>query len=233
MANIYGSDSGSNGASQNSCVSGAQFYVGKLGENVTISDGGHFNYTLATQLLKTPGNKVYGYWYLHGAADPAASNYPSMYAYGQAQGNLAIQAKNQQSAYINGLSIFADIETLNSNWSSSNVQGNRDIINGFFSTSIYVGPYSAPCAWQQITGSVDWMPTLPSNWAGSAWTSQYNYGSQDPGCIDGNWSNWIYNAACGTQQKVAQGFGNFTPVFWQYAIDVSGRDLDIAWTLPS
>ncbi|MEW6274888.1 MAG: hypothetical protein AB1556_07215 [Bacillota bacterium] len=236
--NYYGSDSGQDGNPQNPCSTDPQFYIGKIGENLTIGDFGHFNYTLAHNLLNTPGNKVYGYWFVHGPLDSNANNYPTPYDYGRAQGLKAKQARDQfaQNGHLNGLTIFADIEQ-HSTWSSSDFAANQAVINGFLSAYNYAGPYSAPCAWQDITGSVEWRPDLPADWAGSAWTYQYNYGSQDPGCIDGNWSNWEYNAPCGSTKKVMQGFGGFAPAIWQYAIDVSvggGRlcDWDIAWVLP-
>ena len=50
------------------------------------------------------------------------------------------------------------------------------MINGFLSKEshgtnpVYIGIYSNPCKWEQITGSVSWAPTLPYNWSGAAWT---------------------------------------------------------------
>lgn len=237
MANYYGSDSGWNGAPQNPCAVNPQFYIGRIGINLTANNE-YFNSSLAQELLQSTGNKVYGYWFIYGPDSPEAQNYETPYEYGQAQGMKAKNTRDTkiQNAEMNGLGLFGDVEGKpGQNYWSSDLQANQDVINGFLSVDEYFGLYSAPCAWQDITGSVDWYPTLHSTWKGSAWTFQKNYG-YDPGCIDGNWSNWIYNAPCPTSETVAQGFGNLTPVFWQYATNIPEGDylldLVISWTLP-
>lgn len=84
---------GSDGNSPVSPCSGeGLFYIGKMGENLTVcTSSGCGGYVMAfdtstAQTVNNGGGRTYGYWALHGPNDPAAANYSTPYAYGQAQG---------------------------------------------------------------------------------------------------------------------------------------------------
>lgn len=233
----FGSDSGSDGGPQNPCASGTQFYIGKIGENLTAGATSYFNYTLAHQLLQTPGNMVYGYWFVHGPNDSEASKYSSLYAYGQAQADLALGNRATMARYgnLNGLTVFADIEH-HPTWNLNDQAANQQVINGFLSRSTSFGIYTGPCAWLDITGSVTWQPTFASGANPVLWTEHYSYGSSPPACGQIAWGTAL-NATCGSTQKAAQGVASLTPTIWQYAqdVNVSGTlcDWDVASSLPA
>lgn len=225
----FGSDSGWDGGPQNPHASGTQFYIGRLGYGLSV-DTDYFNRTLAQNLLETPGNKVYGYWYVLGPEAEEAANYATPYDFGVAQGTAANLTRADYLRYglINGQTVFADIEHDPSWGSDSNA--NRQVINGFLSKLSYPGVYSAPCAWQDITGSLTWKPSKTP----VIWTSQYNWGSVDPGAVTWKVDS---NPYCGSTTQAAQGFAGLTPTIWQYAINVVingyNVDFDIASSLPT
>lgn len=233
---------GSDGNSPVSPCSGeGLFYIGKMGENLTVcTSSGCGGYVMAfdtstAQTVNNGGGRTYGYWALHGPNDPAAANYSTPYAYGQAQGSNAISGKQAWASYVNGLTVFADVEQPGSLGWGTNYTANQQVINGFLDTvhGYYgtVGLYSSPCAWQGIAGAVGWVP----NDSPVEWTSELNYAT-DPGCaaIQSGWG-YYYNAACGSSYQGAQGFASIVPTLWQYTTNGGGKgyDWDVASSLPS
>jgi|GEM_PF-3037836 len=228
------------------------FYIGKLGENLTICSStscgtsgyqNAWNDTTASDVLNASG-AVYGYWALHGPADKP-STYSTYPAYGAAQADQAITAlQNRTTAgQMNRLTIFADVEqpdnlgwlstnTGNTTTNASNAADNQDVINGFLDAiwNMYatVGVYSSPCAWSGITGAVSWVP----NDSPVAWTNELSYALQYiPTCaaLEAGWG-YYYNDICNATDDNAQGFASIVPTIWQYT--QANGDLDVASALP-
>ena len=167
----FGSDTDSNSASQPGTT--ASYYIGQLGFTTSVGFnaqgqvpyqcGNSFDSAIATQVGKMA---TFGYYTLVG---PDSNNIDdNAYLWGYLQGLAAGWCYYQNRSFINGINIFADVETGNlgwytgeqgqpSNWGTQNVE----VIQGFLdavsaSQGVSPGLYMGLYAYNELTPGAQW-----------------------------------------------------------------------------
>jgi hypothetical protein len=211
------------------------FYIGKLGGGVSQSNA--FNATAASLAGAT---QTYMYWDVEGPASVNNTNHLAPYQWGVAQANAAYNAwlGDIYASYVQGVTIFGDVESSNYGYSGTTQADNQKVLqgwldqiksfaNGGFTNGIYTGP-------------IDW-----SNLLGTGYRPTRNFVLWITGCnTDAGSGNPCSQSASTTEANVQQlvnsniggeVFGGSQMVIWQYwASGSSGcGDYDVAIESPA
>lgn len=110
-----------------------QFYIGELGYGQCSNCGPCGGACFDTQTATAAGYAyTYGYWGLEGPGSKPG-NISTNYDWGIAQGNSAVSnwQTGPYASYLGGQTIFCDVESGFTGWSSTDLTGNVDVLNGF------------------------------------------------------------------------------------------------------
>ncbi len=246
----FGSDTDSNSASQPGTM--ASYYIGQLGSTTSVNHtaqfpfqcGGSFNSAIAAKVGKMA---TFGYYTLVGPDSFfAISSSPFMWGY--FQGFEAGWCYYQDRSFINGINIFADVETGNLGWWTAQTKGrptnwgtqNVEVIQGFLdavsaSQGVSPGLYMGLNTYNKFTPGAQWQNLhdgrLPFVW----WaTGPANCGGlvEPPSIQSASWYESEFNKWQQLNQQGSCTNGGDKISLWQYcaACNVNGStqyDFDI------
>lgn len=214
---------GTDSNSQTCCQMPQNFYIGRMGYgNEPNGDGYFFNTHAATA---AGFSNTFGYWGVVGPNDSRRGNL-SPYAWGSKQADLAWNAwyNSPNAGFIEGYTVFGDIEANFGGWSNGNYSPNQDVLNGFC-TELYNITPSNPAVWPGIYIS----PNSWSSYFGTSFRTTNSFvlwltgcdtcGSDICGPCDSscNTITTVQNRLSATIVNI--GLGTMKPVLWQYWID--------------
>lgn len=147
---------GTDSNTQSCCGIAQNFYVGRLGYGTTVSSA-YFNVSAATA---AGPNQTYGYWGLEGPGLAPSGTTP--YNWGKQQASAAANAwlNGPNYYYLEGITLFADVETGFGGWTNGNYGPNQQVLQGFLdgiatnnSLILTLGLYCSPSTWSSFFGT--------------------------------------------------------------------------------
>lgn len=213
FTNFYFGIDGDSEAAFHCAGNGPNYYIGKLGGETTAGGGSAWSQACAN--LATP-TYTHSYW---DVAGPNGRTGSDAYAWGTEQASAFFNAFTA-NVYVNGLTLFGDVESGNGGW-LSDTASNQQVLYGFLnelkSKGVTPGVYIEQSFWNPTFGTT-WQSPVPF----VLWVASSYCATDTCALAESNFNSLMSGV----------NFGGYKIMLWQYNINSCGAsafnsDLDI------